>query len=767
MKKKLYILLITILALAACQSEAPEAGQPGFNVAQLQLTTTLPLQGGSTPQGGGGQPYFGGQLTLVIQTDDGTEVPLTYKYTPANKWFLDPADQPADFLLQNAKPYPAYAYGWVRVDGYELPVTWVGPLTPVVTGAGAQAELNLTFATACFHITLLGGYGEGEIDCFTVMSWAKHFAWDANRLPIWEDMSSGFDPYTTPRSVKTDANWSFAWELWFNPQIPAAYPPGQTIKAGETLFTLWAFNTDNHLDAKQKYGTDPYTVLAPAALTLEAGKRYNYTLRLDGLSRTATIESCTITEFADGDTQPAKTYRGIATPDELVQFATDVNNGSYDHWKGQDDVVCLLADIDMTGRTDFPMIYGGNPFAGTFDGGGHTITGLTITSTESNAAMFNEIDAEGTVKNLHLRSAAITTTGFDAAGIAFINYGTLSGCTVQGTIEGKTGNAAGIAADNKSIITACGFNGTITTSGIKGGIANDNSSGTITGCYSLTTGALPTAGLYNGTTSGCIAGEENVYTLTDVDLIVMNNALYTADANLHWLFKSSNANDITPMPGQKSEAITITTAQELLNFAAAWNEGRATEWLDADGTIRLGTDITLPAGAQWEPIGKFSPFTGTFDGQGHKVSGLKASTAGGYPANTNFGFFYGIAEGATVKNLIVDVDIDITYDAAGIAYHNFGTITRCGVHGTVNGHTTAGIAYGNVGAITGCYSVAQVTSNRVAGIVYVNSSGTVENNFWYQHPDGNAQFGIRIPENSNTGATPCASVEETLEAAGA
>lgn len=766
--KNILTLIACLAALTACQdSNEPGTGTlpEGQEIKNLQLITRA---------GDGTQPYTGGTLTLVTGTGQAQPVELEYDYDPSTSaWELFDDGSPVPLLL-NGKEYPAYAYGEVAVawgtDEEPIPVTWTGPLTPVVTGTGtAQAELTLTPATACFHITLKGAYGETEpLTGFLVnIPGAKTYL-NEGYGPVWEDLPAGTDPYTTPRTLKFNQG-TIGWLLSESLQSPAWYPAGQTIAAGETLFELYA-NTD---DTKQVYGEYVlYTVLAPGGgLTLQPGKRYNYTLRLDGLSHTATIETATISDFADGDPIPHRNYRGIASAQDLVDFAKDFNtngNAAMIRWTDEgtyNGTIHLLNDIDMEGTTDFEVIGGPNnlAFYGTFDGQGHTITGLTVETSRQNAGMFQAIGEGGTVKNLHLREANIKTThanGFAGGITAIHNLGTISGCTVHGVVEGNS--ASGIVGDSNfsatstAKIIACGFEGTLTSSGNNtAGIAFTNA-GTITGCYALTEGdaqfpiANPAPGYPNATAIGCIGRKTAAGLLKDVDIATMNNAIYNEGTQLHWIRKSAEGVEV--MPGKKNVPIYITTAQQLIDFANDWNAGNGEKWLDGTGTVYLGADITLTE--DWPMIF----FTATFDGGGHKVSGVKGANA--------WGFFSDIADGATVKNLIVDVEFDNTnWSFGGIAAFNEGTISGCGVHGTIKGQSAGGIVCHNygTGTITGCYSVAKVTGGSGAGGIAWNSLGTINNCFWYDHPDGDAIWGIRNPR-SDTGATRYTSEAETIAA---
>ena len=149
----------------------------------------------------------------------------------------------------------------------------------------------------------------------------------------------------------------------------------------------------------------------------------------------------------------------------------------------------LTADIDLTGKEWTPVGNSGQTYNGTFDGQGHTITGLNISSPSEAVALFHNIGGGGKVMNLQLKD--VTYNGSTAmGGIAHGNNGTITACSVTGTLTNTTNNGAvgGIAAINFGTITACWFNGTITGGSNVGGIAvfNLNAgsySGKIAACY--------------------------------------------------------------------------------------------------------------------------------------------------------------------------------------------------------------------------------------------------------------------------------------------
>ena len=125
-------------------------------------------------------------------------------------------------------------------------------------------------------------------------------------------------------------------------------------------------------------------------------------------------------------------------------------------------------------------------YQGTFDGQGHRITGLAITTDNpqgESAALFGGIGGNGEVKNLQLVDVDfnVIQNGV-ASGIAMSNYGTITACSVTGDISATGGYVGGIATSNIGSIIGCWFDGNLTSGLGNGGIAALNYS-TITACY--------------------------------------------------------------------------------------------------------------------------------------------------------------------------------------------------------------------------------------------------------------------------------------------
>lgn len=226
-------------------------------------------------------------------------------------------------------------------------------------------------------------------------------------------------------------------------------------------------------------------------VVLEAGSRYTYTVSVT--AKGLELAGCTIGGWTDGGSESG-------TAEDLGYFIQD--DGSYTVYTAnglkewaeavQTDPtlnITLTADIDLKGETWTPVGNSGQTYNGTFDGQGHTITGLNISSPSEAVALFHNIGGGGKVMNLQLKD--VTYNGSTAmGGIAHGNSGTITACSVTGklTTTSNSADVGGIAASNLGSITACWFNGTITGGGNVAGIAGNNLnagsySGKITACY--------------------------------------------------------------------------------------------------------------------------------------------------------------------------------------------------------------------------------------------------------------------------------------------
>lgn len=252
-----------------------------------------------------------------------------------------------------------------------------------------------------------------------------------------------------------------------NPDIIVPYDKGsntytalvapQSVAAGTTFITC-TFTNGKTFVYKMKNAAD-----------WQAGGEYTYTVSLaaaKGLGYTIESNGSYTVTSADG----------------LMNIAELVNGGK------SDINITLDTDIDLTGKdwtpigTDYD-----NSYKGTFDGGGHTITGLTFTTNDEYAGLFGWLNRAGTVKNVVMEGVQITSNqiyGGSIGGVVGSSWGTIENCSVSGSISGTVYVGGVVGVQIGGSITGCSSSATVKGMVDVGGVAGQtNSSATLTACY--------------------------------------------------------------------------------------------------------------------------------------------------------------------------------------------------------------------------------------------------------------------------------------------
>ncbi len=165
----------------------------------------------------------------------------------------------------------------------------------------------------------------------------------------------------------------------------------------------------------------------------------------------------------------------INTAEDLIKLASDCVSDTYSASLN----VKLGADIDLESVNFRPIPL----FAGSFDGCGHKITGLSLTGAASYAGLFRQLLPGSSVTSLTVEGSV---TGLDGAeyigGIAGLNRGVISGCEFKGSVTGgnSTGGICGAVAA-EGVVEDCEVSGSVRGGRRTGGIAGDNA-GTVRGC---------------------------------------------------------------------------------------------------------------------------------------------------------------------------------------------------------------------------------------------------------------------------------------------
>ena len=231
----------------------------------------------------------------------------------------------------------------------------------------------------------------------------------------------------------------------------------QSVVAG-TAFITCTFTNGKTFVYKMKNATD-----------WQAGGEYTYTVSLTAAK------------------DPGYTIEGngsytVTSADGLMHVADLVNGGK------TDINITLDKNIDLTGKdwtpigTDYD-----NSYKGTFDGGGHTITGLTFTTNDEYAGLFGWLNRAGTVKNVVMEGVQITSNqiyGGSIGGVVGSGWGTIENCSVSGSVSGTVYVGGVVGVQIGGSITGCSSSATVKGTVDVGGVAGQtNSSATLTACY--------------------------------------------------------------------------------------------------------------------------------------------------------------------------------------------------------------------------------------------------------------------------------------------
>ncbi|MCW4099446.1 fimbrillin family protein [Prevotella copri] len=225
-------------------------------------------------------------------------------------------------------------------------------------------------------------------------------------------------------------------------------------------------------------------------VVLAAGNRYTYIVKVNATG--LTLEGCTIGDWADGGGESGAAELGYIYNSNTKTY-TVYNADGLLAWNeaAQKDrsINCTLtADIDLTGKgwtpigTDYD-----NSYTGTFDGGGHTIMGLTVTTNDQYAGLFGYLGDAGTVKNVVMDGIQITCNRRlgSAGGVAgFSRGGTIENCSVSGSVSGTMRAGGVVGVQWEASITGCSSSATVKGLAYVGGVAGETNSGaTMAACY--------------------------------------------------------------------------------------------------------------------------------------------------------------------------------------------------------------------------------------------------------------------------------------------
>ncbi len=350
----------------------------------------------------------------------------------------------------------------------------------------------------------------------TLTSTDPHYWSNHNDITVtaWWPYTAG---ETTPPAVKVKANQSARENFEASDLIVA---DGQTVTYGSPMlrFThrtarvtviltdytdglasvrLTGLSTEGGNPAEitpYDKGSNTYTALvAPQSVaagttfitcTFTNGKTFVYKMKNAAVWQAGGEYTYTVSLAAAKD--PGYTIEGngsytVTSADGLINIAELVNGGK------TDINITLGKNIDLTGKGWTPI--GTNyekRYKGTFDGRGHTIKGLTVTTNDQFVGLFGYLDRAGTVKNVVMEGIQITSNHVlmsgNTGGVVGYSWGTIENCSVSGSVSGTNCVGCVVGSQKAGSIIGCSSSAIVKGTRYVGGVAGEKW-GTMTACY--------------------------------------------------------------------------------------------------------------------------------------------------------------------------------------------------------------------------------------------------------------------------------------------
>ena len=375
----------------------------------------------------------------------------------------------------------------------------------------------------------------------------------------------------------------------------------------------------------------------------------------------------------DGEGTKENPYE-IATASDLYEFATKVNAG--------DNTACavLTADITLIDTNWTPIGNDSNQYKGTFDGDGHTITGLKVDIQSDNiiyAGLFGCLGAGGTIKNVSLTDSKITCSGnrVYAGGVCGWNTGTIQNCYNTGDVSGTS---------EYGFVYA-------------GGVCGLNDYGTIENCYNTgdVSGTCEYGFVYAGGVCGCN------------DFGTIQNCYNTGDVS-----GTGTRTDASGYAGGVCGCNDFGTIENCYNTGEVSGTGTSTDGAGYDGGVcglNTGTIENCYNTGEVSGIYGFVYAGGVCGANGNSATIINCYNTGDVSGTSSYGHVY----------------------AGGVCgLNDYGTIENCYNTGEVSGTGTStdgsgyagGVCGWNTGTIENCYFLFG-TADKAVSI----NSGTVDN----------------------------------------
>lgn len=320
---------------------------------------------------------------------------------------------------------------------------------------------------------------------------------------------------------------------------------------------------------------------------------------------------CAATSFAGGTGEENDPYQ-ISTAAQLAYLAQQVNNGT-DYERNH---FLLVSDLDLSGKEWTPIGTYGNPFWGGFDGGGHTITGMTITGDGDYVGLFGEcrnftadssyiksVTVKGANISGHSHVGAIAGEGANISDCYSIENTICAAWCVGGICGSLTGNISGCY--NSSSVS-----GNSTAGGIMGSASSERTVGVVEYCYNIGAVTVRQQDSSVGGITGASAHRYNISNCLNCGKITGNGKNVggiagSTDSNyMNFIgncYYNSDLNNAGVGEGASDKVIPLTTSQ----LCGALPEGLdSTIW--KEGSVDTSTAKATDTGS------RFGTATGTY-----------------------------------------------------------------------------------------------------------------------------------------------------------
>ncbi|MBB6489313.1 YDG domain-containing protein [Rhizobium lusitanum] len=423
----------------------------------------------------------------------------------------------------------------------------------------------------------------------------------------------------------------------------------------------------------------------------------------------------------------------------------------------------LANDIDASGTAIWndgagfvPIGDDYTPFRGTFDGNGHTISGVTVSLAErqsdnshypgspTSAGLFGGI-LGGSISNVGLVGGSIS--GGYAGALAGVSVNTIiNGYAIGVTVRASAGPAGGLVGINEGTITNSYATGSVSgvNSSVGGLVGSNHSQGSITNSYA--SGSVSGTGSLGGLTG------DNYGTITtsfwDMDTtgqssacgscggIVSATGLTTAQARdssryagLDFANTWYQAGDMRPILRSEAAANGVITNLHQLALIGANLNGNYTLANNIDASETSGTNASgIWSTNGWVPLGDMmnAAFNGNFNGNNHTISALTVS-------GNDFVGLFGVSRGLISNVGLVGGSVrGVNLYVGALVGYNSGSISNSYSTATVSGGGLVGglVGRNNFGSISNSYASGTVSgSQEVGGLVGENYSGSISNSY--------------------------------------